>query len=359
MMYLFNFGISQDDAETERRALALESGDRVICIASAGEVPLNLLAGSSVSIDAVDIALPQIRLARLKFIAALHLEPQDAARFLGYWPSSAENRRRCFQHVEPFLDPADREYWSAHPQIFDVGVIRCGRFEQYLSQFNRIGLALLRRKKVMKLFECPDVATQQVYFDQELATHRIKLIFKIAFHPRIYRHRGMDEAGLIHSGKRDIARFFYSKFRDFCIATPARQNYFLQFMLFNRILFAEALPKYLTESGNAQLRQYADRLRFFLTDIKESITRSPRHFYNKFALSNIGDWMTADQYAQLLRVIVAKAQQPARVLLRYIHYAHSIPADLQDRIRVDLSLGQELEKTDRFPFYNLIPMAIG
>jgi len=42
MKYLYNFGITQDDVQTERKALDIKDGDHLICIASAGEVPLNL-----------------------------------------------------------------------------------------------------------------------------------------------------------------------------------------------------------------------------------------------------------------------------------------------------------------------------
>ena len=32
------------------------------------------------------------------------------------------------------------------------------------------------------------------------------------------------EEGLRHGGKRDIAEFFYGRFRDFCASTPARSS---------------------------------------------------------------------------------------------------------------------------------------
>jgi S-adenosylmethionine:diacylglycerol 3-amino-3-carboxypropyl transferase len=56
--YIYDFGVSQDDPQSELKTLELTQGDRVLCIASAGEVPLELLANSdqSITIDAVDIA---------------------------------------------------------------------------------------------------------------------------------------------------------------------------------------------------------------------------------------------------------------------------------------------------------------
>lgn len=96
--YLYDFGVSQDDTLSELRALELISGDRVLCIASAGEVPLELLVNSdqSITIDAVDIAPSQLMLSNLKLQAALALDTEEAARFLGYLTSNKESRKNGF-----------------------------------------------------------------------------------------------------------------------------------------------------------------------------------------------------------------------------------------------------------------------
>ena len=73
----------------------------------------------------------------------------------------------------------------------------------------------------------------------------------------------MDEHGLTHSGERNIASFFFGRFRDFCTSTIARENHLLQFTFFNRVLFGNALPDYLKEDGNKYLRQRMDQLTFF------------------------------------------------------------------------------------------------
>jgi S-adenosylmethionine:diacylglycerol 3-amino-3-carboxypropyl transferase len=85
MKPLFDFGISQEDAASEETMLNLEQGDQLLCIASGGEVPLNLLcSGKSIKIDAIDISESQLALCRLKLLAALHIEAPANAAFLGY-----------------------------------------------------------------------------------------------------------------------------------------------------------------------------------------------------------------------------------------------------------------------------------
>lgn len=358
MKFLYNFGMSQDDAETERKALDLRQGDRLICIASAGEVPLNLLASSNVHIDAVDLSLPQIQLARLKMTAAIHLEPQDAARFIGYKSGSAEERICLYKHLFKYLDTSEKTFWDQYPAVLEKGPIHAARFERYLSRFNWLGLHILNRKKMMKLFEFDNIAQQKLYFDQNLESRKLKRIFKIAFHPKIYKKRAMDNQGLLHSGKRDIAAFFFSRFRNFCTSTLARKNYFLQFTFFNRILFDEALPEYLKEDGNQLLKKRINQLAFYHESVSSRIQNNPKGNYNKFGLSNVGDWLSHEEYADLLQIICKQSEKQSRALLRYIHFAPSVPENLTDIIKTDQQLGHDLESIDRYPFYSLMPMRI-
>ncbi len=356
--HLYNFGISQDDAQTERRALELQRSDRLLCIASAGEVPLNLLALEDLKIDAVDTSSAQLHLSRLKLLAALHLDPGDAASLIGYKPCDEKKRIRMFDHLSKLFSDEEKSFWYGSRHILRKGPVHFGRFEQFISRFNWLGLSILGRKNMMRLFEYDDVELQKQHFDRRLDTKRVKFIFNIAFHPKIYKERGMDARGLTHAGGRNIADFFFSRFRNFCTSTLARENYLLQLTFFNRILFEDALPEYLNATGNHHLRERQKNLNFHFASLSNHLRECPAGYYNKFALSNIGDWMTKQQYSELLQIIGERSQPSAKVLLRYIHYAPTVPPQLQNTILADSVSGEVLESLDRYPFYSLIPMTI-
>lgn len=74
MGFIYNFGLSQEDERTEARALALGPNDRVLSIASAGEMALSLVSMGAAKVIAVDIDPAQLHLARLKLAAAVHVE---------------------------------------------------------------------------------------------------------------------------------------------------------------------------------------------------------------------------------------------------------------------------------------------
>lgn len=356
MKPLYNYGLSQEDALTEYRALDIKKGDHLICIASAGEIPLNLTALETLAIEAVDVSPNELFLAKLKLGACRVLEPAEAAAFLGFTEALPAGRRRLFDRVATVLGEEDRRFWSGNMSAIEKGPIRAGRFEKYLQKFSRVGLRILGENKLRRLFERETVTDRQEFFDRFLSTPLLKALFRVAFNPRVYRGRGITAEGLKHSGERDIAAFFYSRFRDFCCATSARENYYLQFCFWNRSLFPEALPEYLSREGMARIREHHENITWRLGSIQEALEKHPAGTFNKFHLSNIGDWMSRGEYAGLLTLLHDRAAPSSRAVARYIHLDHPVPETLGGRLAREERRAEELIKVDRFPFYHLVIM---
>ncbi|MBN2200304.1 MAG: DUF3419 family protein [Candidatus Aminicenantes bacterium] len=354
----YNYGLSQEDALTEERALGLRAGDRLLCIASAGEVPLNLLARRDLTIEAVDTSPGQLALSRLKAAACRTLEPLEAAALLGFTDTSPEGRRRLFRRAAERLDDDDRRFWTVNGEAIDAGPIRAARFERYLGRFSPAVRTILGRRKLLGLFEQETLADRERYFDRRLSTGALKAVFKTAFHPALYRKRGIAEEGLRHVAEGGPGGFFYSRFRDFCTVTPAKTNYYLQFIFFGRVLFPEALPEYLGEEGLRRVRREHGRIAWRLASFQDVLKAGAPGAFNRFHLSNIGDWMGCDEYARLLELLRSRAVPPATAVSRYIHLDHPVPRSLDGRIvRMD-GRGEELMRTDRFPFYHLVVMEL-
>jgi len=352
----YNYGISQEDARTEERALDLRDGDRLICIASAGEIPLNLLARRDLEIEAVDISPGQLALCRLKLAACRALEPLEAAGLLGFMDAPAAKRRLLFAKAAEFLEPGDRQFWDGNRQAIDAGPVRAARFERYLGRFSPAARAILGTKKLIGLFDRDTASDREEYFDRHLSTGALKAVFKAVFHPALYRKRGIAEEGLRHGVRGGPGDFFYSRFRDFCTANPVRENYYFQFSFFGRVLFPEALPGYLGEEGLRRIRKGHARIAWRLASFQDALAASAPGAFNKFHLSNIGDWMSRTEYAEVLALICDKAAAPSRAAARYIHLDHPVPEGLRCRVTKNEKRGEELMRRDRFPFYRLVIM---
>ena len=356
MEFLYNYGISQEDAITECKALSLTEGDSLLCIASAGEIPLNIAAMNNVRIVASDVSSNQIRLCRLKQIAALKTDPLTAASFIGYMNMEQGKREEIFRDIiAGSLSEQDREFWIKNIDAIKGGVINNGRFEKYMLKITGIGRFIVGKKNLYSLFDCNSVEEQKEIFDKKINGMLVNGLFKIAFHPWIYKNRGIDPAGLTHSGARNIGEFFFMRFRNFCCNTLSRENYFLQYTFFNRILFPEALPEFLQPYYHDKLNNNKGNIEYVETSIEKILQAGENGRFNKIHISNIGDWMSKESMADVFRLIRDKTMPGAQIVMRYIHLNHKIP-DLVPELVADYDMGDDLVLTDRYPFYSIVPI---
>jgi S-adenosylmethionine:diacylglycerol 3-amino-3-carboxypropyl transferase len=356
MDFLYNYGISQEDALTESRALNLTTGDSLLCIASAGEIPLNIAALNDVKIKAVDVSAEQLRLCRLKQTAAIVSDSVTAASFLGYMNMEENRRERIFiDEIVPYLLENDRQYWKENIEAVKGGVINSGRFEKYMLKVTGIGRLIVGKKNLSSLFECDSVEEQKEVFDKKINGPIVKGIFRTAFHPWLYKNRGIDPAGLTHSGARNIGEFFFQRFRNFCCNTLSRKNYFLQYTFFNRILFKEALPEFLQPVFHERFTENFKNIEYEEKSIEKILEASEPGNFNKIHISNVGDWMSKESMAALFSMIRDKTLPGDRIVMRYIHLNHRIPDNVPE-LAAEYSRGEELILNDRYPFYSVVPI---
>ena len=353
----FDFGISQEDADVEISCLNIQDGDTLLSIASGGDVPLNILANKNVHIRAVDISLNQIYLSRLKCISSLTFDPEEGASFLGFLESDAKTRVTCLHKAARLMSDQEKAFWYSHVDLVEKGVIHTARFERYLSRFHSVALHLIGRAKLLKLMDQNSVAEQSSFFDNHFNVLLLRKLFGVIFSPHRYRNGAVSEQGFQNAGTGSTAEFFFSRFKAFCTATPARKNYYLQFYLFNKLLFRDALPDYLTEKGINRIRQNRDSIEFTHMSFSDALARGPVARYNKFHLSNLGDWMSPGAFGDLLVMIDANACRPFRILSRYLHRGHPIPVSLRQKMATVAGTDDALRAVDRFPFYNIMAIS--
>jgi S-adenosylmethionine-diacylglycerol 3-amino-3-carboxypropyl transferase len=356
MKPLYNFGLSQEDPFTEIKGLDLADGDSLLCIAGAGDVPLCIAALKNVSIVAVDNSEDQLRLCRIKQQSAIILEPRVAAGFLGYTKMAGKRREIIFKNkIAHSIIKEDLDYWRKNSKAIRKGVIHAGKFEQFISKASLPARLIIGKKNFYRLFECNTIKEQEAVFDRFFARILLKIIFKAVFHPRIYKNRGIDEAGMLHHSTGNIGNFFFNRFRNFCCSTLAHDNFLLQYVFFRQSLFPGALPEYLKIENHETFLQNQRQILFVSSKIEHVLSQAQPRRFNKILLSNIGDWMSKDSMARLLMDIQGKTQSGSRVIMRHIYLEHPIPTSTPF-LKPDRNLGEELIKSDRFPFSSVVPI---
>lgn len=353
MQPLYDFGISQEDPLTELRILQIGKTDHVLSVASGGEVPLTISSlVSGVKITAVDISNNQLILCRLKWTAAMHLPFPLNGKFLGYAQLNLKDRRRIyFDKIEKHLNKEDRDFWLNNLKAIENGVVNCGRFEKYIKRMRAIAILLIGKKNIRALIECNNAQEQGFVFDNKIEPRRvIRYFFRLAFRPAIYKNRGLNSAALMHA-KKNTGEIFFQKFRSFCTATPARQNYFFQYFLTGECQ-SDCFPEYLQENNREVLIANKEQLFFKYTSIEKELLISTKRGFTKIHLSNIGDWMKEEEFGKVAQALSDRSNDRALACYRFLQKNH-FENDKQSSLHLKVH-HCNCEFTDRFPFYSFL-----
>jgi S-adenosylmethionine:diacylglycerol 3-amino-3-carboxypropyl transferase len=359
MSALFDFGISQEDPLSEQRALDIKSYDRLLMIASGGEVPLSLLSlNENIQIKAVDISENQIKLCRLKLHTALQLDFPINGCFLGYAKLDMVKRKELYREkIRPVLSKEDIAFWDQNVSFIENGIINAGRFEQYIRKMRFVVNLFIGRKNLLQLIESSSLEEQKKIFAEKIASRKsLQLLFKIAFHPAIYKKRGLQEQALIHAGKT-TGEQFYSKFQNFCTSGLASNNYFLQYFLTENCSKSESFPEYLQPQNKNRLLNNLNNLELKIISLQDELSVKEKGFFNKVHLSNIGDWLTEEQFFTLLELLKLKCETGTKLCVRYLQKNHFLNSKTQEFV-IDKELSSSIEKSDRFPFYTIFSIMI-
>lgn len=356
MQPLFDFGISQEDPLTELEILAPREQDNLLCIASGGEVPLTILClRPGIHITAVDISKSQLMLCELKRQSAIQLPFPLNGQFLGYAALPRNDRHQLFtEQIRSHLPADHQEFWLDNYEAILNGVVNNGRFEQYIGRIRGIARLLIGKKNIDDLLGSGNTEEQTRIFDKHIATRiTLKYLFRIAFHPAIYKNRGLDSKALIHA-HANLGEQYFNRFRNFCTATPANKNYFLHYFLRGSCNDPQAFPEYLQENNVPNLITYQQHLSFRQSSLQTELNLHPPSTFTRIHLSNIGDWMSTGEFDNLMKILQRTCREDTRLCYRFLQKNH-LEKTPPDGSHFNI---QEVncEKQDRFPFYSILSM---
>jgi S-adenosylmethionine:diacylglycerol 3-amino-3-carboxypropyl transferase len=354
MAFLFDFGISQEDPLSEQYILDLKPSDRVLSLASGGEVPLSLLSLiDDLHVKAVDISEAQIKLCRIKIVTVRQMDFPLSGQFLGYSKLNRKMRLGLYHGlVRQHLSEEDAAYWDQNQRFIEKGVVNAGRFEQYINKLRSVASLFIGKRNLIELISCQSVEEQEKVFDERIATRKsLQLLFKIAFHPAIYRKRGLQDQALIHAGK-STGEKFYSRFRDFCTSNLAGGNYFLQYFLIGRCITEDSYPLYLQPVNRNRLLKNLDHLELTTTSLQSALAEKEKGYYNKIHMSNLGDWMSVEEFSELLGLLKDQCNPGTKICARYLQKNQFTSAHSAE-FPIDPLISSQAEKRDRFPFYTI------
>ena len=169
-----------EDSSILREALHIQSGQKGISIASAGDNTLSLLLDDPSEIIAFDLNETQLFCVELKMAAFKALSYSEMLEFLGV--KDCKNRLLLYKSVKKHLTEEASVYFDSNIHLIEHGIIHIGKFERYFKLFRKYILPLFASHKKAEHFTCLDnLEKQEIYYRTHFDNKRLRMLFRIYF----------------------------------------------------------------------------------------------------------------------------------------------------------------------------------
>lgn len=344
-----NYSSCNEDWETERRALRIGPGDRILCVAGSGDRPLHLLLDAPAGIVAIDFNANQIRLLELKIAALTTFDYDEYVEFLGLHEPT-----RDLDALAARLPAPLRDFWRS----FDgEPVLYSGRWERYYRALSRLS-RMMRGRTIRDLLSIKDLDEQRAFVRDRWDRWWWRLTFDVlcsrgfsrlfladpAFYANVDPHLG-------------IGRYIYDGMLRVLDRRLARENFMLALVLAGR-LSPHDLPPYLRAESFGPLRELAHRIETRAADLVGFLEKTDERF-TRFSFSDVPSYLRPAGFGRLLDGMVRSAAPGARFCIRQFLTGHRVPGRFDGILRREPELEEELRREDRAFAYRFIVGTIG
>ena len=337
-----------EDADVLLEALDVRPGDTCLSIASAGDNALALLTRSPARVIAIDLSDAQLAALELRVAAYRTLQHDEMLELIGSRPST--RRAALYARCRTTLSDHARAFWDARPDEVAAGVGSAGKFERYFALFRTRVLPLIHRSSVVRaLLEPRDRDARERFYETRWNTWRWRLLFRVFFSRTVMGRLGRDPE-FFRYVQTDVASSILARTRHALTELEPANNPYIHWILTGT--HGAALPCALRAEHFDTIRANLDRLEWRRQSIEDCLDALGPRTIDRFNLSDMFEYMSAENYERVLRRAVAAAKPGARLaywnMLAPRHRPDSMAAELVPQV----DLAARLHRADRAFFYS-------
>ena len=335
-----------EDAELLLEGFALQPGEKVLSVASAGDNSFLLLVQDPGLVVAIDVNKIQLYLVELKKVCIENFDREEVIAFLGFKPST--EREKHFDLIKNKLSVAALEYWSSNMQMIREGLVNKGKFEKYFITFAGKILPFIHRKnRTAELFRTKSDTEQKTFYDQKWNSWRWRMLFRIFFSKRIMGKYGRDPE-FLREVKFSVSDYILGKAGRHLQTKAAQDNFMLRFQLTGS--FGDLLPPYLSVKYFEKIKANIGKLK-----IREGYAQDAMIEFGKFDamnLSNIFEYMDKELFERTAHQLIEGSNPGARLAYWNLMVPRRISGVFQAEMKYRKESSKELTDRDRGFFYN-------
>ena len=332
-----------EDPELDRIAFKVKPGDTIFSITSGGCNALSFLVDDPDKIICLDMSKYQNYLLSLKINAFKGLTYNELMEFLGVRPS--EKRIALYEKLKPGFSEEEQSYWDSKLKDINRGIIHCGRYERYMHLLKNIFRVLIGESVINELFNAASKEERLQLFDRKWGNFRWRMFCRI-FLSRTFASLFFDKAFYKYLDHDfSFERYYQSAVKRAATELPLKENYFFAYILFGNY-FENNFPPYLKRENYELIRSRVNRIESVTTGCIEYFRSLPDGSISKFNFTNIFEWMSPDEFSDLLRESVRIAKPGAIITYRNHLVTRHRPENMADQIIPDEKLSAELHDRD-------------
>jgi len=335
-----------EDADILLKALNIDKNSTVLSIASAGDNCFSLASKGPKKVIAVDISAVQLSLVELKMKAIELLDRSDYMKFAGFTESTI--RKDTYQEIRKKLSENGKNYWDNHLKEIELGIIHCGKFEQYFQLFKHKFLHTFHSQEIVDgLFKIKTKEEQEVYYNELWYKPQWKEKHAVFFGEQMLGEKGRDPEFLKHV-EGSVAENILSREIAHVSSTLSQKNHLLFYILNNR--FDEAhLPHYVRKENYQSVKDNLHKIALQEGLIGKVVENYPSCTH--FNLSNIFEYMTVELFEKISRKLIQSAAPKAQFAFWNFMIERNMVNSFPDRISYREALSKELTNEDLGYFY--------
>jgi len=336
-----------EDADVLIEAMQVEPHHSCLAIASAGDNVLALLSRSPRSVVAIDYNASQIACLELRVAAYRSLDHEALLRFSGARP--ATDRRELYAKCRPHLSIGARTYWDARPRSVARGYMAAGKFETYLTVFRKAVLPFVHSSATVRVLLDPKSRDERAnFYDHVWNTPRWRFVFGSFFSRLVMQRLGRDPRYFRYA-TADLQTHLARRLRHAFVDLDPASNPYLHWALTGS--HGNALPYALRPENVASIRANLDRLSWQVGSLESYLADPPARF-DRFALSDVFEYMDDAAYEGQLRQIVAVSSPRARLAYWNMLVSRTRPERLASELTPQDALASALHEIDKTFFYS-------
>ena len=308
---LIRYSQCWEDTEVLLESLNIQENDICFGILSAGDNVFSMLAENPKKVVALDISFPQIALAKLKKEVFNSLSYEEMLEFMGVMKS--DKRIEIYDRIKENLDKEVKEYWDFNKEAIQKGIIHAGKFEKFFKIFREKILPFVHSKKrIEKLLEKKSRQERIEYYDKYWNNFRWKLMFKLFFSKYIVGKLGRDKK-FFRYAEKNISEEMKERSRYALCELNPYENPYINYILTGNYR-KDCLPYFLRKENFDKIIKNLHKVEILQSSVEEYLDQIDFKI-DKFNLSDIFEYMSAENYSKLMGKIYDNAENNA--LLAY------------------------------------------